>query len=131
MVQAPSQPKSAKLPAVTLAWQQASTQYFHLYAGKLYAGSVMRIVPENWREMGWFKAGVPDDASDFQKKSHPSLIKHHETNEAKPWRAWIMSDDEGEAIGTFATLDEAKGYLAGRVASSLTAPAPAGTDPVI
>ena len=120
LVQVTLTPPDCDGSAVTLSWRKASKQYHHLFAGNLYAGSVMRIVPEDWRTR----------ANDIASGISKSLARHHERHEAKPWRAWFMSDEDGGEVGHFATLDEAKGYLAEYTNSSLTAPTPTGTTPV-
>jgi hypothetical protein len=65
-----------------------------LYFGGLYVGNIARVVPAyDWRSS--LKDGEP-------------LWMHHEHYEATPWRGWIMTDDEGDAIGFFPSSDAAR-----------------------
>ena len=107
LVQAPSPSQIAIGSAVTLAWQVASSSYFHLFVGQLYAGSVMRVVPEKWREIG-LAEGTP-------------AFMHNSRLESTPWRAWFMSDEDGEPLGFFETPQQAQQAVSDHVVRSLTA----------
>lgn len=80
------------------------------YIGRLYVGEAHRLVPENWDES---VLGRPDD--------------YYSRLSAKPWRAWIANDDGGQAVGTFASIDEAKAWVESTVTElidgALTSPA--------
>lgn len=106
--------QAAMGPAVTLAWSKSGETTHHLCIGKLYVGSVYRLVAPNWRE------------TNTMKETSPHFL-HNERYEDTPWRAWFMHDEDGDAIGFFETADEAKNHLAEYAVRSLTAGPGPGT----
>ena len=77
----------------------------HCMVGKLYVGSVHRLFPENWK--------------DIASTATPEQLRWYKKNDARPWRAWIMTDDEGDALGMYATEREAMDALESEVCRSL------------
>ncbi len=64
-----------------------------LYFGEIYVGEIMRVVPD----YDWRNASISD-----------AVKKHHEKLEPSPWRGWLMTTDEGDAIGYYPTPDDAR-----------------------
>ena len=75
-----------------------------LYIGNLYVGGIMRVVPEDWRGA---------------RVKNPNMMEFYVKRESAPWRAWFMSDDEGDEIGYYATDDEARTALEDHLASAI------------
>lgn len=79
-----------------------------LYAGHLYIGSIMRVVPERWRELGTYKNEPEPGTPEYVRKNIEITRAHHVRHEAMPWRGWLMTDEDGSEVGYWATEEEAK-----------------------
>lgn len=75
-------------------WQANGSSSHECYFGRLYVGSVHRMIPENWESM----VGVVP----------PERTKWYRSVSDRPWRAWVMSDEDGSEAGRFASVDEGK-----------------------
>jgi len=81
-----------------------------LYLGRVYVGSVMCLVPEKWREFEAYRA-VGTEKSDLIRKNIENMRRYYIANEAKPWRVWLMTNDDGEEIMKCATKQDAMAAL--------------------
>jgi hypothetical protein len=77
-----------------------------LYAGGIYVGCVMLVVPPNWREMSIYKDEYAGGV-DYVGRNITSAKIHHARHETKPWRGWLMTSEDGEEAGYWATIAEA------------------------
>lgn len=89
--------------ATTLSWRGRE-----LFAGEIYIGQVGRIVPEGWRD--FLEYQIPADARDLRDLVDRHRA-HHERHDAKPWRAYLMSSEDGEEVSFHATEAEARDAL--------------------
>ena len=69
--------------------------------GGIYAGNVHRLIPERWRDL--------KDVVSSERR------RWYEKHDAKPWRAWIMTDDEGQEVGRYASERDAMAALEAKV----------------
>jgi hypothetical protein len=76
-----------------------------LYIGRIYAGSVMLIVPTGWRER--YANLKTSETTQHIKDNIQSTTAYYEKHEQRPWRAWIMTDEDGTELGWFATQRQA------------------------
>lgn len=79
-----------------------------LYVGGLYVGGISRVVPEGWREWPHYQKPAEDDAPDHVKRNHSAALAYNERMDATPWRGWLMTDEDGDAVGFWATEAEAR-----------------------
>ncbi len=79
-----------------------------LYVGRLYVGTVARIVPEGWRDFHIYKRLDDDEVPEVIRQNTEAMRAHHEKHEAKPWRGWLMFNEDGEPVGYWATEEDAK-----------------------
>lgn len=73
-----------------------------LYLGKICVGHISRIVPEQFRE---WKHLQGDDPKAVQRR------EWYEKRDAAPWRAWIMTSEDGDELSWHPTDDEARAAL--------------------
>jgi hypothetical protein len=95
-----------------LEWKEGNTNNdVELYFGRLYIGCVRRVVPAKWREWDCYKSGPAKDSPQYMKDNTASQKRYYEAREAKPWRGWLMTDEDGEEVGWWDTLDGAKASM--------------------
>lgn len=90
-----------------LSWRAEDATRGDLYVGNIYVGSVNRMVPDGWREWPLF-CDPPPEREAHVAKNVANTRSWYEKKETKPWRAWIMKDEDGSEHGWFATRDEAR-----------------------
>lgn len=87
-----------------LSWSNEA----ELYLGRLYIGYVHRVVPSKWREWDCYKIGPPDDSPQHVKDNTASAKRYYEEHDSKPWRGDLMTSEDSEFVGWFASLEDAK-----------------------
>lgn len=83
-----------------------------LYLGRIYVGSISRMVSPGWREWEHIKNPKPSPGGPERQAQHRKWLEDHD---AKPWRVWFMSCEDGDEYGWYATDDEARQTLEARV----------------
>ena len=92
-----------------------------LYVGRVYIGAIMRMVPEGWRELDSYKLPPKVDEPEFVKINRENARKSHERHDAKPWRGWIMTCEDGSDVGYWATESEARNHTMALASDLLSA----------
>lgn len=80
----------------------------HLFVGRIWIGEVRRIVPIGWRDWPMYREPPLEGEPEHVTRNVAAMKKHHERHEAKPWRAWLSSDEDGSELGHYETEAEAR-----------------------